>query len=86
MKNRQSLKGKNVAIKPSPSVPFSPTAGVSSPAAEAVEMQQAGEKRLRALIENSSDAILLLDPRGTILKNTPHTGRVLGVIGGPLSP
>jgi len=41
-------------------------------------MQQAGEKRLRALIENSSDAILLLDPRGTILKNTPHTGRVLG--------
>ncbi|HLG22923.1 MAG TPA: PAS domain S-box protein, partial [Candidatus Manganitrophaceae bacterium] len=36
------------------------------------------EKRFRALIENSSDAILLAGPNGTILYCGPSTGRIVG--------
>ncbi|MBI2946382.1 MAG: PAS domain S-box protein [Verrucomicrobia bacterium] len=36
------------------------------------------ERRFRALIENSMDAIALLDPRGTILYASPSTTRILG--------
>jgi PAS domain S-box-containing protein len=36
------------------------------------------EKRFRALIENSSDAVLLMDPDGRILYASPSTARVLG--------
>lgn len=36
------------------------------------------EKRFRALVENSSDAIALTDPQGSILYASPATARVLG--------
>jgi PAS domain S-box-containing protein len=36
------------------------------------------EKRFRALVENSSDAIALTDPEGRILYASPSTSRVLG--------
>jgi PAS domain S-box-containing protein len=36
------------------------------------------EKRFRALIENSSDAVLLMNPHGGVLYASPSTARVLG--------
>jgi len=36
------------------------------------------EKRFRALIENSSDAVLIMDPDGEILYASPSTEKVLG--------
>jgi PAS domain S-box-containing protein len=39
---------------------------------------QASEKRFRALIENSSDAVALLTVDGTVLYTTPATERLLG--------
>ncbi|HWC64644.1 MAG TPA: diguanylate cyclase, partial [Thermoanaerobaculia bacterium] len=36
------------------------------------------EKRFRALIEHSSDAIALLSPEGTVLYASPSTARILG--------
>ncbi len=39
---------------------------------------QASEKRFRALIENSTDAVSLLNANGTILYASPATTRVLG--------
>jgi PAS domain S-box-containing protein len=36
------------------------------------------EKRFRALVENSSDAIALVDPQGVILYASPPTARILG--------
>ncbi len=38
------------------------------------------EKKFRALIENSHDAIILLDKDGTILYRTPSTTRITGVM------
>lgn len=38
------------------------------------------EKRFRALVENSADAIALTDPRGSILYASPSTSRILGYI------
>jgi PAS domain S-box-containing protein len=42
------------------------------------EALQGSERRFRAMIEHSTDAISLLDPRGTILYASPSTERVLG--------
>ncbi|MCW5982017.1 MAG: PAS domain S-box protein [Bryobacteraceae bacterium] len=39
-----------------------------------------GEKRFRALIENSSDAISLIDPRGQVLYASSSTARILGYL------
>jgi PAS domain S-box-containing protein len=36
------------------------------------------EKRFRALVENSSDAVALTDPQGCILYASPSTARILG--------
>jgi len=44
----------------------------------AEEVLQQSEKRFRELVENSSDAIALLDPNGTLLWVGPSTERVLG--------
>ncbi|HJW95617.1 MAG TPA: EAL domain-containing protein [Thermoanaerobaculia bacterium] len=44
----------------------------------AEEILQQSEKRFRELVENSSDAIALLDPSGTLLWVGPSTERVLG--------
>jgi PAS domain S-box-containing protein len=43
------------------------------------------EKRFRALIENSSDAILLINPQGRILYASPSTARVLGYAPGKVA-
>jgi PAS domain S-box-containing protein len=48
--------------------------------ARALHEQQ--ERRFRALIEHSSDAIALVDPAGTILYASPSTERVLGYTAG----
>ena len=40
----------------------------------------ATEKRFRALLENSSDAVLLIDPDGVILYASPSTAKVLGYL------
>ena len=45
---------------------------------QAEEMVQRSEKRFRALIENSTDAVALLDTSGTILYASPSTKRILG--------
>jgi PAS domain S-box-containing protein len=42
------------------------------------EALRASEKRFRTLIENSSDAIVLLDADGMIIDHAPRTGRVMG--------
>jgi PAS domain S-box-containing protein len=39
---------------------------------------QNSEKRFRALIENSTDAIVLVDPRGRVLYESPAYGRMTG--------
>jgi PAS domain S-box-containing protein/putative nucleotidyltransferase with HDIG domain len=39
---------------------------------------QESEERFRALIENSSDAIILLDAKGTIMFTSPATSHILG--------
>jgi PAS domain S-box-containing protein len=44
----------------------------------AEEALRASEKRFRTLIENSSDAIVLLDADGIIIDHAPRTGRVMG--------
>jgi diguanylate cyclase (GGDEF)-like protein/PAS domain S-box-containing protein len=44
----------------------------------AEEALQKSEERFRALIENASDALALLDPNGTVLWAGPSTRRVLG--------
>ena len=44
------------------------------------EQLRASEKRFRTLIENSSDACLLIDPAGVILYASPSTTRVLGYL------
>ncbi|HEY6865176.1 MAG TPA: EAL domain-containing protein [Burkholderiales bacterium] len=36
------------------------------------------ERRFQALIENSADAIVLIDPEGAVLYRSPATGRLLG--------
>lgn len=45
------------------------------------EALQASERRFRALIENSSDAIVLLSANATILYSSPSTRRLLGYAG-----
>ncbi len=52
--------------------------GVASRQRQLEEALQASEKRYRALIEHSADAIGLLDARATILYASPSTERVLG--------
>lgn len=52
--------------------------GVASRQRQLEEALQASEKRYRALIEHSADAIALLDPQGTVLYASPSTERVLG--------
>jgi PAS domain S-box-containing protein len=52
--------------------------GVASHQRQLEEALQASEKRYRALIEHSADAIGLLDARGTVLYASPSTERVLG--------
>jgi PAS domain S-box-containing protein len=47
---------------------------------KAEELAERSEKRFRALIENSVDAIALLDIQGTILYNSPSTTRILGYL------
>ena len=42
------------------------------------EVLQRSEERFRALIENSSDAIALLNPEGIVLYAGPSTDRVIG--------
>lgn len=44
----------------------------------AEEALRQNEKRFRALIENSMDAVALIDARGTFLYASPSTARVLG--------
>ncbi|MBN2201384.1 PAS domain S-box protein [bacterium] len=39
---------------------------------------QSSERRFRALIENSSDAIALIDPQGVVLYNSPSYERIMG--------
>ncbi len=57
---------------------------VSSEIARAIEHKRAqdalveSERRFRALIENSADAVSLLDAEGRILYTTPSSARVLG--------
>jgi PAS domain S-box-containing protein len=45
---------------------------------QAEEALSRSEKRFRALIENSADAISLIDARGTVLYNSPSYRRMLG--------
>jgi PAS domain S-box-containing protein len=52
--------------------------GVASRQKQLEEALQASEKRYRALIEHSADAIGLLDTRATITYASPSTERVLG--------
>ena len=40
---------------------------------------EASERRFRALIENSSDVVTLIDADGTILYDSPSSTRVLGL-------
>ena len=47
-------------------------------ARRAEEMQQASEKRFRAMIENSADAIALVDMQGAVVYASPSTERMLG--------
>lgn len=59
-------------------------AAISGQIAQFIERRQAeeallaSEKRSRALIEKSSDAIGLIDPEGVILYASPSTSRILG--------
>jgi PAS domain S-box-containing protein len=46
----------------------------------AEEELRRSESRFRALIENSSDSVLLLSPDGTILYEAPKKGRALGYV------
>lgn len=46
--------------------------------AQAVQAMRESERRFRALIENTSDAIALIGPQGNILYGSPSTTRVLG--------
>ncbi len=52
--------------------------GVATRQRQLEEALQASEKRYRALIEHSADAIALLDARATVLYASPSTERVLG--------
>jgi PAS domain S-box-containing protein len=52
--------------------------GVASRHRQLEEALQASEKRYRALIEHSADAVALLDTRATVLYASPSTERVLG--------
>ena len=45
---------------------------------KAWEALQNSEKRFRALIENNTDAIVLVDPRGRVLYESPAYGRMTG--------
>ncbi len=45
---------------------------------KAHETLQASEKRFRALIENNTDAIVLVDPHGRVLYESPAYGRMIG--------
>ena len=45
---------------------------------QAWEALQNSEKRFRALIENNTDAIVLVDPRGRVLFESPAYGRMTG--------
>jgi PAS domain S-box-containing protein len=71
---RQQLLGELTALRQR----LAELEGAEAERRQAEEALSRSEKRFRALIENSADAISLVDARGTVLYNSPSYSRLLG--------